>query len=93
MEDQLFSKILLVFKHMGLAAYSTRTYFRQQKQFIFPAVIRHWELHRAGMVDELKQLDDIAICGDGCFDSMGHSAKYGAYSIFCSDISKVVHSL
>ena len=29
--------------------------------------------------------------GDGRFDSMGHSAKYGAYPMFCNSISKIVH--
>lgn len=36
-------------------------------------------------------MKDVIWCGDGCFDSMGHSAKYGAYTMFCSSILKVVH--
>jgi len=33
-------------------------------------------------------------CGlewDGRFDSMGHNAKYGAYTMFCSTVMKIVH--
>ncbi|CAH3156554.1 unnamed protein product [Pocillopora meandrina] len=29
--------------------------------------------------------------GDGRFDSLGHSAKYGVYTMFCTTILKVVH--
>ena len=29
--------------------------------------------------------------GDGWFDSMGHSAKFGVYTMFCNTILKVAH--
>ena len=29
--------------------------------------------------------------GDGKFDSTGHSAKYGVYTVFSTSIKKVVH--
>lgn len=85
------SKILLVFRHMGLCVYNARTFFRQQKHYIFPAILRHWELYRTKMLDQLRTQKEVIACGDGRFDSMGHSAKYGVYSIFCSNISKIVH--
>lgn len=85
------SKILLVLKHMGLTTYKARTYFLHQSNFLFPAVFRHWELYRAALINEMQNLDEIVVCGDGRFDSMGHSAKYGAYTIFCSNIKKIVH--
>ena len=34
---------------------------------------------------------DVVWSGDGRFDSMGHSAKYGVYTMFCNTILKVVH--
>ena len=85
------SKVLLLFPHLGLCCYSSRTFFSHQRSFIFPTVIRHWELYRAGLVSKLKDMKDVVWSGDGRFDSMGHSAKYGAYTMFSTSIMKVVH--
>ena len=85
------SKVLLLFRHLGLCCYSSRTFFSHQRSFIFPTVIRHWELYRAGLVSKLKDMKDVVWSGDGRFDSMGHSAKYGAYTMFSTSIMKVVH--
>ena len=86
------SKILLVFKHMGLSVYNaTWTFFYHQKNFLFPAVLNYWERYQASLVAKVKELKDVVWSGDGRFDSMGHSAKYGVYSMFCNTILKVVH--
>lgn len=74
------SKILLVFRHMGLVCYSERT-------FLFPAVIHHWKSFQTDLVNKVKDLKDVLWAGDGRYDSMGHSAKYGAYTT----IMKIVH--
>ena len=37
------TKLLLVFRYMGLCAYSARTYFRHQSKFMFPAILQQWE--------------------------------------------------
>ena len=44
------------------------------------------------MLDELKNSGtSLVISGDGRHDSMGHSAKYGTYTIFCCNIPKIIH--
>ena len=53
------SKVLLLFRHLGLCCYSPRTFFSHQRSFIFPAVIRHWELYRAGLVSKLRDIKDV----------------------------------
>ncbi len=85
------SKLLLVFRHMGLSAYTARTYYYHQKKFLFPAVLRYWETYRLDLMNVLAKIDDLVWCGDGRFDSMGHCAKYGAYSMFCPSMMKIVH--
>ncbi|XP_065067015.1 uncharacterized protein LOC135692760 isoform X2 [Rhopilema esculentum] len=85
------SKLLLIFRHFGLATYSAHTFFRHQKKFVFPAILRHWELYRASLLTELHGVKDIVLCGDGRFDSMGHSAKYGTYTMYCDNIKKIIH--
>ena len=85
------SKILLVVKHMGMSTYSARTYFVHQSKFLFPAILTYWEQYRSQLVEEIKKQGRAIWCGDGRFDSIGHSAKYGAYTMFCCAVAKIVH--
>ena len=44
------------------------------------------------MLEKVKAVKDgIIIAGDGRHDSMGHCAKYGAYTIFCCTIPMILH--
>ena len=44
------------------------------------------------MMDKLKKLDGgVVIAGDGRHDSMGHSAKFCAYTIFCCTSPMIIH--
>lgn len=85
------SKVFLLFKHLGLCSITSRAYYIHQNKFLFPSVIMHWEKQQKALIEKLKKIKDAAWSGDGRFDSMGHSAKYGAYSMFCNSISKIVH--
>ena len=69
------SKVLLVLKHMCLCLYSTWQYFVHQRKFRFPAILNYWEKYRSALVNEIKAKNEAVWCGDGRFDSMGHSAK------------------
>ena len=82
------SKVLLVFWHMGLSIYCIRTYFKHQKKFIYPVILHYWETYRASLTTQLKKTKDGS--GDVRFDSMGHNAKYGAFTMFCSTLMKIV---
>ena len=42
------------------------------------------------MLDQLKN-KEVVMAGDGRHDSMGHSAKYGTYTIFCCTIGLILH--
>lgn len=85
------SKILLVFKHMRLCMYSIRTYFIHQDKLLFPVILTYWESYRSTLLNQLKNMKDVVCSGDGRFDSMGHSAKFGVYTIFCCTLMKIVH--
>ena len=91
MSGACISKVLLVFRHMGLHVYSARTFFRHQKSFLFPVVLHFWESYQANLINKIKQLKDVAWTGDGRFDSVGHSAKFRVYTMFCTTIMKIVH--
>ena len=91
MSGASISKVLLVFRHFGLAAYTSRTFFYHQRIFILPSILQYWGNYQANLVQSLKFVKDSVWSGDGRFDSMGHSAKYGAYTMFCCTIMKIVH--
>lgn len=85
------NKTLLIFCHMGLCAYAVCTCFRHQRSFIFPIVLHYWQTYPNDLFKKLKGMEEIEWSGDGCFDSMGHSAKYGVYTMFSTTIMKIVH--
>ena len=85
------SKVLLIFRPMGLCVYAARTYFRHQRSFIFPVILHYWEQYRTNLVSKLKTMKDVVWTGDGRFDSVGHSAKYKAYTMLYNSIMKIVH--
>ena len=64
------SKVLLIFKHMGLAVYSARTFFRHQTKFLFPIILKRWTSCRNTMIEKLKKVPQASWCGDGRFDSI-----------------------
>jgi hypothetical protein len=35
--------------------------------------------------------DGVVMSGDGRHDSMGHSAKFCAYTMLCSTLGKIIH--
>ena len=44
------------------------------------------------MLEKLKD-QEVVLAGDGRHDSMGHSAKYGTYTMFCCSIGLIIHIL
>ena len=59
---------------------------------LFPMIYLHWKKYQENMMQRLKEVGEaLVMAGDGRHDSMGHSAKYGAYTIFCCTLSKIVH--
>lgn len=59
---------------------------------LFPAIYLYWQRYQTLTLAKLKDIKDgITIAGDGRHDSMGHSAKYCAYTIFCCTIPMIIH--
>ena len=83
-------KVLLVFKHMGLLVYHKPTYYYHQRHLLFPTIVAFWRRHQAQIIGDLKH-KEVVLAGDGRHDSMGHSAKYCTYTIFCCTVGLIVH--
>ena len=66
-------------------------FFYHHCRFLFPAICKYWESYRASLVTKIKGMSNLIWSGDGRFDSMGHSAKYGVYTILCFPLMKIVH--
>jgi len=49
------------------------------------------EKYQSELISKLKELKDVVWSGDGRFDSMGHNAKFGAYTMFSNTLLKIVH--
>lgn len=84
------NKILLVFQHMGVLVYHYPTYFYHQRHLLVPSIVKYWQGYQAELLRKLGG-EEVVLAGDGRHDSMGHSAKYGTYTIFCCTIGYIIH--
>ena len=82
-------KVLRVFKNMGLLGYNEVTYYFHQRHFLFPSIVSHWHSYQEKILDSL-QGKEVTLAGDGRHDSMGHSAKYCTYTMFCCTIGVII---
>ncbi|XP_078355354.1 uncharacterized protein LOC144639969 [Oculina patagonica] len=81
---------LLVFRHMGVLMYNKPAYYYHQRHLLIPTVVSFWRDYQKKLLDSLKD-KEVVLAGDGRNDSMGHSAKYGTYTIFCCTIGLIIH--
>ena len=83
-------KLLLVFRHMGMLVYHEPTYYYHQRHLLIPSVVTFWRGYQKKLLKRLKN-QEVVLAGDGRHDSMGHSAKYGTYTIFCCTVGLIIH--
>ena len=57
---------------------------------LFPAVSLYWKKCQKDIMNEATKKPAI-IAGDGRHDSMGHSAKYCAYTLFNYTSPNIIH--
>ena len=59
---------------------------------LFPTIHLFWKSFQEKIIGQLKETGQkVVIAADGRHDSMLHSAKYGAYTIFCCTIPLIIH--
>uniref|UniRef100_A0A1X7UU62 Uncharacterized protein n=1 Tax=Amphimedon queenslandica TaxID=400682 RepID=A0A1X7UU62_AMPQE len=73
---------LRVFRTIGCASISCNSFYREQRQYLFPAIFQLWDIYQQSYFAQLAQEGQpLVLGGDGRADSPGHSAKYGSYSL------------
>ena len=66
---------------MGIWCIDKSTFFRHQRELLFPSIKTVWSRQQMNLIGLLRARGDgIVLGGDGRADSMGHSAKYGTYT-------------
>lgn len=85
------AKALRIFKNLNCSAFTRKTFFRHQKNYLQPTINTVWERHQRKLISELMEEEKgLVLGGDGRADSPGHSAKYGSYSIIELNKNKVI---
>ena len=75
---------------MGICAYHETTYYIHQRQLLIPSIVTFWRAYQAKMFKNVEG-KEVLLAGDGRHDSMGHSAKFGTYTIFCCTVGLILH--
>ncbi|XP_044182588.1 uncharacterized protein LOC122963247 [Acropora millepora] len=86
------SKVFQTFSHMGLGCVSLNTFFKYQRSKLFPTIYMYWKKYQSKLLEKVKAVSGgVVVAGDGGHDSMGHSEKFGAYTIFCCTVPMIIH--
>lgn len=83
-------KVLLVLKHINILVYNESTYYYHQKHLLIPAIVTFWRKFQHDIQQQLHG-KEVSLAGDARHDSVGHSAKYGTYTIFCCTIGLIIN--
>ena len=83
-------QILIVFKNMGFLGYDEVTEYYQQRHFLFRSINLYWHACQKNALESLKG-KEVVLAWDTRHDGMGHSERYGTYTIFCCTIGLIIH--
>ena len=83
-------KMLQVLRYMNVLIYNESTYYYHQKHLLIPTIVTYWREYQSKLLEQVNGVE-VALAGDGRHDSMGHSAKYCTYTIFCCTIGLIIN--
>ncbi|CAM4688668.1 unnamed protein product [Leuciscus chuanchicus] len=85
-----FFKVKKVFQAMNLKMIHYTTFQVHARRYIQPAIVHSWRTAQDGMLQQLRQQQNIVLGGDMRADSPGHSAKFGSYSVMDLGTSTII---
>lgn len=75
---------------LNLKFVSEKHFYRTQGKYLFQVVNTCWKEQQKEILSNLKLEKAINVCGDGRYDSPGHSTKYGTYTLLDESTKKVI---
>ncbi|KAG1928205.1 uncharacterized protein LOC120477297 [Pimephales promelas] len=85
-----FFKVKKIFQAMKLKMIHYTTFRIHARRYIQPAIVHSWKTAQDGMLQKLRQQQNIVLGGDMRADSPGHSAKFGSYSLMDLRTSTII---
>ena len=76
------SQMLRVMENYRCVTITKRTFFKHQKEYLQPSILKVYKRHQSNLLDNI-------IGGDGRADSPGHSAKYGSYTMMELEVQAI----
>ena len=78
-----FTGISNLAKLLNLAMFSESSFYRLQKEYLFPVIHTNYVMQQDAVLEFLRD-NDLKLSGDGQCDSPGYSVKYCTYSLMDS---------
>ncbi|CAM4650060.1 unnamed protein product [Leuciscus chuanchicus] len=85
-----FFKVKQIFQAMKLKMIHYTTFRIHARRYIQPAIVHSWKTAQDGILQQLRQQQNIVLGGDMRADSPGHSAKFGSYSVMDLSTSTII---
>ncbi|XP_016346660.1 uncharacterized protein LOC107692211 [Sinocyclocheilus anshuiensis] len=85
-----FFKLKKIFRAMQLKMINYETFRKHARSYIEPAIVHSWKTAQDGMLQQLRQQQNIVLGGDLRVNLPGHSAKFGSYSVMDLRTSTII---
>ncbi len=81
-----------MFDVYGVCSIATNTFFRHQRSYLQPTIVKAWHDEQTALLTLLKEhySSQVILAVDGRSDSPGHCAKFGATSAVEQQVNKVM---
>ncbi|XP_049522109.1 uncharacterized protein LOC119450703 isoform X2 [Dermacentor silvarum] len=83
------SQTLRLLQSINVQAISETTFFKYQAFYMVPAVEKLYKEQQAQLLSRVAGVD-VDLAGGGRCDSPGHSAKYGTYVLYCTQVKRIL---
>ncbi|XP_058617212.1 uncharacterized protein LOC131530781 isoform X2 [Onychostoma macrolepis] len=85
-----FFKLKKIFRAMQLKMINYETFRNHARSYIEPAIVHSWKTAQDGMLQQLRQQQNIVLGGGLRVSLPGHSAKFGSYSVMDLRTSTII---